>query len=109
MKVQGGVAVSDATNADLSFYCKAYRFAELKRFQGFHDELLVDQNAGSVGDDDIVFVHANYCVTRSVFLPRRIERTPTPDWIEFCQQELKFQIPVDIAEALSDRQADSQP
>jgi hypothetical protein len=95
-----GVIVSDGTNADLSFYCKAYRFGELKRFRGFHEELLVDQDARSLSDDDVVFVHPNFCVTRSVFLPRRIERTASPEWIEFCKQELKFEIPADIAETM---------
>jgi len=89
--------VSDGTNADLSFYCKAYRFGELKRFRGFDAGLVVDDDAGSLGDDDVVFVHPNFCVTHSVFLPRRIERTASPEWIEFCKQELKFEIPADIA------------
>jgi len=89
--------MTEAANADLSFYCKAYRFGDLRRFRGFHAGLLVDDDAGVLTDDDVVFVHPNFCVTRSVFLPRRIERTASPDWIEFCKQELKFEIPAEIA------------
>jgi hypothetical protein len=96
--------VSDGTNADLSLYCKAYQLAELKRFSGFRDELLVDEDAGALADEDIVFVHPNYCVTRSVFLPRRIDARPSDEWIAFCRQELKFQIPTDIADSLSEEQ-----
>jgi len=90
--------MSEGANADLSFYCKAYRFGELRRFHGFPTELLVDQDARTLTDDDVVFLHPNFCVTRSVFLPRRIERTASSEWIEFCKQQLKFEIPPDLAE-----------
>jgi hypothetical protein len=96
--------VSDGTNAELSFYCKAYRLAELKRFRGFNQSLLVDQDSGDLSDDDIVFMHPNYCVTRSVFLPRQVDTRPSAEWIEFCRQDLKFQIPADIADSTTEEQ-----
>jgi hypothetical protein len=94
--------VIDGDGAELSFYCKAYRLADLKRFREFNDELLVDRSANGLKDDDIVFVHPNFCVTHSVFLPRRIERMPSAEWIEFCKHDLQFRVPEDIAEAVSD-------
>ncbi|MGA8499289.1 MAG: hypothetical protein WB764_27670 [Xanthobacteraceae bacterium] len=94
--------MTDANDAELSFYCKAYRLADLKRFREFNDELLVDRSADGLKDDDIVFVHPNFCVTHSVFLPRRIERMPTAEWIDFCKSQLQFRVPEDIAEAMSD-------
>jgi hypothetical protein len=100
--MQGRRIVAGANDAELSFYCKAYRLADLKRFREFSDDLLVDRSANGLKGDDIVFVHPNFCVTHAVFLPRRIERLPSAAWIEFCKHDLQFQVPEDIADAVSD-------
>jgi hypothetical protein len=45
-------------------------------------------------DDDYLFVQENYVVTDGIFLDEHvIFDAVTPEWREFCERTLQFQIP----------------
>jgi ankyrin repeat protein len=74
-------------------YCKAYRVAELSRFARW--EALTDNAA--LTPDEIVFVHQNYVVTRSIWCDKDILSSHvTAEWTTFCDDELGFKAPDDL-------------
>jgi hypothetical protein len=46
-------------------------------------------------DNDFLYLQENYVVTDGIFMDENIIfNRVTPDWIEFCENELQFEIPV---------------
>ncbi len=72
-------------------YCRAFRLADVRRFPGWSED------TADLGDDDVVFLHQNYVVTKTISGSENVifDRT-TPDWMEFCTAELKFKLPSDF-------------
>lgn len=86
-------------------YAKAYHLSELRKFPGWEG-----QAAGAGGPDaaegngngaapqgEVVFLHQDYTVSRSVRAGEEVifDRV-TPEWKEFCDTELKFQVPDEL-------------
>ncbi|MBC8229638.1 ankyrin repeat domain-containing protein [bacterium] len=91
-------------------YCKAYHLKNLRKFpnwfeskvnwkekkddkDGFESE---NQDKG-FSDDDVVFLHQDFTVTQSMWHNENIIfNQVTPEWKEFCINELKFKVPDDF-------------
>ena len=82
----------------LGKYCKAYTIDDLRKFSGWNESAREEQsanngetNAGETDLSHILFVQENYTVTAGIFLDENVVLdTPTPEWIEFCRDTLKF-------------------
>lgn len=75
-------------------YCRAVPIAMLRTFSGWKDE----EPQGRIGDAEILFLHHDFTVTRSVLhgddlLPGI---TSTPAWRSFCLDQLGFRPLTDI-------------
>ena len=87
-------------------YCKAYLVKRLGEFDGWSENLQnlrkekASQDAqqeperASLTDDDFLYLQENYVVTDGIFLDENIIFDKvTPEWKEFCDNTLKFEIP----------------
>src|SRR5215467_7200741 len=88
-------------------YCKAYPIATLREFSGWSenkqnvrkDKQQVDGKEGvsqrELTDDDFLYLQENFVVTDDIFIDENIIFDQvTPEWIDFCKNTLKFEIPV---------------
>jgi len=97
-------------------YCKGYELGRLRQFPGWTEfggaeprGTTASSSLGSLAsgssstpakdleDDDIVFLHQNYTVTKSIWQDRDIifER-PTQEWKAFCHDVLSFHVPDEL-------------
>jgi len=91
-------------------YCKAYPIEALKRFGGWTESLELpsrgdigagekhDENQADKKEDDALrnylFIQEDYTVTRDIFINEEVVLAEvTPEWAEFCRQELHFEVP----------------
>jgi len=91
---------------ELRPYCKAYTIGSLREFPGWKDrpnEGEAEKKAESPGadpvleDDEIVFIHQDHSVTRSVIHGQNVIFTGSaPDWQLFCSEKLRFKVPTDM-------------
>jgi hypothetical protein len=89
--------------AKMGNYCKAYFLKDLRQFSNWAERSITvgqkehDQEADFIqgmDDDTIVYLQENYVVTANIIKDEDIIfDTVTPQWIEYCQQTLKFEIP----------------
>ena len=88
----------------LGNYCKAYMLDDLRKFSGWNEsaredeaQVLIDE-AKTEGETDlsnVLFIQENFTVTAGIFLDESVVLDqPTPEWIEFCRDTLKFDPPV---------------
>ena len=93
--------------AKMGRYCKAYTLGALRKFGGWTDKR---ESASSeraqpeekqakanpeFTDSDIVYVQENVVVTDGIFIDEGvIFDQVTPEWVEFCKNDLKFEVPV---------------
>ena len=93
--------------AKMGKYCKAYpiqRFREAKEWQENTDNLRkekqhVDGTEVMTGrqltENDFLYLQENFQVTDGIFIDENIVFAEvTPEWIEFCKDTLKFEVPV---------------
>lgn len=79
-------------------YCKAYMIPRFREFSGWTES---SENArkenGSprqLTDDDFLYLQENFVVTDGIFLDENvIFANVTPEWINFCKNELQFEVP----------------
>ncbi|HEX8090572.1 MAG TPA: hypothetical protein VF762_17060 [Blastocatellia bacterium] len=92
--------------AQMGKYCKAYPIPRLRAFNGWSENA---QNArrekrqidGSeveapreLTDDDFLYLQENFTVTDGIFIDENIIfDNVSPEWIEFCKEDLKFEVP----------------
>jgi len=87
-------------------YCKAYPLKRLREFNCWDErarnvkKVKTDNEDATVEraleDDDILFVQENYIVTDGIFMDENVVFDDvTPEWVEFCQTRLMFEVPVD--------------
>jgi hypothetical protein len=92
--------------ATMGRYCKAY---PIDRFREFKDWTENPQNAGNqtsqgmreieqetdLAESSYLYLQENFTVTRDIFKDENIvfDRV-TPEWIEYCRDTLKFEVPV---------------
>lgn len=88
-------------------YCKAYPITRLRQLSGWKEN---SQNARKIKqvvdgkeveapreltDSDFLYLQENFTVTDGVFIDENIIFDQvTPEWIEQCKNDLKFEVPV---------------
>jgi len=90
----------------MSTYCKAYTLAKFRKFNGWTEEsenarkeIQIEngkeiESPRKLTDNDFLYLHDSYVVTDGIFENRNIIFSNiTSEWREFCQQELKFNVP----------------
>ncbi len=91
-------------------YCKAYLLSDLRSYPQWNERAdavrsgpLVDDGDNApraLADSDIVYIQENFVVTHGIFKNENVVFDAVdPDWIEFCEQQLKFAIPEDVIRA----------
>lgn len=96
-------ASGDSTSRD---YARAYLLGELRKFSDWREEKInwketaaANENGNSreLSDDDLVFLQQDFTVTELIWPGENVifNRT-TPEWIDFCTQELQFKVPDDF-------------
>ena len=94
--------------ATMGKYCKAYSIQKLRAFSGWTEKAenarqekqkdtdgKESEVARTLTADDYLYLQENYVVTDGIFKDEHIIFDQvTPEWIEYCQQTLKFEIPV---------------
>jgi hypothetical protein len=84
--------------ATMGKYCKAYMITSLRQFGGWTEK---SENARKendtprqLGDVDFLYLQENYIVTDGIFIDENvIFDNVTPEWIDFCKNVLKFEVP----------------
>lgn len=81
-------ASGDSTSRD---YARAYLLGELRKFSGWRED------PRQLSDDDVVFLQQDFTVTELIWPGENvIFNRVTPEWIDFCTQELQFKVPDDF-------------
>ncbi|MGD1913643.1 MAG: hypothetical protein ACFB2X_23240 [Rivularia sp. (in: cyanobacteria)] len=93
--------------AKMGKYCKAYSLNKLRKFHQWKEysentrkeKKVIDadevEKNRKLTDDDFLYVQENYIVTDGIFKDENIIfDNVTPEWKEFCQKTLEFEIPV---------------
>ena len=92
--------------AEMGKYCKAYLLKDLRAFDEWIEKpenphqgkKEVDgeeiETIRKLTDESIVYVQENHVVTYGIYKDENIIfDNVTAEWIEYCQQSLKFEIP----------------
>lgn len=73
-------------------YARAYLLRELHEFPSWPAS-----GEDKEEESPVVYLHQDFAVTRSMWRDRDvIFDQVTPEWVEFCQQRLRFAIPADL-------------
>lgn len=84
-------------------YSKAYYLKDLRKFDGWKE--LDRPDAEELNDESIVFVQDNLTVVKDCFEEEDyIYNDVTPEWKQFCEQELQFAIPEDLLYAYEEEE-----
>jgi hypothetical protein len=88
-------------------YCKAYPIPRFREYQGWSEKAenvrkekkVVDgkevEVARQLTEKDHLYLQENYVVTDGIFIDEHIIfDNVTPEWIEFCKNTLRFEVPV---------------
>jgi hypothetical protein len=88
-------------------YCKAYPINRLREYQrwiemkeNFQKEKSITERKDGEVDDQVaekshLYLQENYVVTDGIFIDEHIIFDQvTPEWIDFCKNTLKFEVPV---------------
>jgi hypothetical protein len=78
-------------------YCKAYPIERLRAYSGW-TEKTENYRKEKEGEEplthDFLYLQENYVVTDGIFKDEHIIFDDvTPEWIEYCQKDLEFEIP----------------
>lgn len=96
----GGDGDSSLTN-----YAQAFLLGNLRKFSGWREEKInwkqpaaeENGNSASLTDTDVVFLHQDFTVTELIWPGENvIFNKDTPEWREFCTNELQFKVPDDF-------------
>lgn len=80
-------------------YCSAFYLKELRNYSAWTENEIkgADSNAQELNGDDVVFLHADYSVTRSIWANEDVVFDKVTDqWKDFCNSRLQFTIPDDL-------------
>jgi hypothetical protein len=98
---------SNRTSGDSSprNYAKGYLLGDLRKFSGWREE---NENSRELSDSDVVFLHQDFTVTQLIWPGENvIFNQDTPEWRDFCSQQLQFEVPDDFDLIASTQQASS--
>jgi hypothetical protein len=89
-------------------YCKAYHVKDFRRFRGWTEKREAQEL--ELSDEEIVYLWDDFTVVTSPIVPEKgvIFDTVTPEWQKFCQNQLHFVIPEDLAYAYEQAQKEDQ-
>ena len=92
--------------AEMGRYCKAYPIQSFRAYPGWSEntdnlrrekierdgrEEMVER---VLAEDDYLYLQENYVVTDGIFIDENIIfGDVTPEWIEYCKETLKFEVP----------------
>ena len=96
---------SNGTSSDSSprNYAKGYLLGDLRKFSGWREE---NENSRELSDSDVVFLHQDFTVTQLIWPGENvIFNQDTPEWRDFCSQQLQFEVPDDFDLIASTQQA----
>ncbi len=82
-------------------YCKAYPIEKFRAFDKWSEnipetEVVTAENGDTSAEasERFLYLHDTYVVTDGIFGDEKIVfQDVTPEWVEFCQNELKFELP----------------
>lgn len=87
-------------------YCKAYPISSLRVFEGWtekprsngqqaeSEDMSGNASAAETNVGDYVYVQDDYTVTGGIFKDEAvIFDAATPEWMEFCKNQLSFEVP----------------
>ena len=82
-------------------YARAYLLGELRKFSDWREEKInwkeTAGNGPELSDDDVVFLQQDFTVTELIWPGENvIFNRVTPEWVDFCTQELQFKVPDDF-------------
>ena len=78
-------------------YCRAYELGELRRFPQWHEAAPEREGLEPLTDEDVVFVHEDLSVTRSMWHGEDvIFDKGGEEWDAFCRDTLGFRVPDDL-------------
>ena len=86
---------SNGTSGDSSSgnYAKGYLLGDLRKFSGWREE----RTSPELSDNEVVFIHQDFTVTRLIWPGENvIFNQDTPEWRNFCSQQLQFKVPDDF-------------
>lgn len=94
-------AKAGATESSERKYCTAYHLGDLRRYSAWSENKPANEDKsaenGSVqepADNDVVFLHQDYTVTKSMWAGEDvIFDNVTDQWKEFCVTQLQFTVP----------------
>ncbi len=96
----GGASVEHSSGqASHRPYCRGYELRELRKCPAWTDMESRSRPASldTLTDDAIVFIHRDYCVTRSIFAGEDVLFDSATDaWRTFCAEQLDFRPPSDF-------------
>ena len=98
---------SNGTSSDSSprDYAKGYLLGDLRKFSGWREE---NEKSRELSDSDVVFLHQDFTVTQLIWPGENvIFNQGTPEWRDFCSQQLQFEVPDDFDLIASTQQASS--
>ena len=73
-------------------YCSAFHLKDLRRYPAWTENEITGLNG-----DDVVFLHGDYSVTRSIWANEDVVFDKvTDEWKNFCHNDLKFAVPDDL-------------
>jgi hypothetical protein len=88
-------------------YCKAYSLAKLRMFDGWSEDAQnirkerrevngqEVETQRELADSDYLYLQENFTVTDDIFIDENIIFADvTPEWMDFCENALKFEAPV---------------
>jgi len=78
-------------------YCRAYPAGRLRAFEGVDLAPSGSGDSEPVADDDVVFLHQDFTVTRSMWHGEDVLLAePEPAFKDYCRRKLDFSIPDDL-------------
>jgi uncharacterized protein len=87
-RLRAAEAKAGATESSERKYCTAYHLGDLRRYSAWSSD------AEGLSDDDVVFLHQDYTVTKSMWAGEDVIFDKVSDqWKEFCATELRFAVP----------------
>jgi ankyrin repeat protein len=98
---------SNGTSGDSSprNYAKGYLLGDFRKFSGWRAE---NENSRELSDSEVVFLHQDLTVTQLIWPGENvIFNQDTPEWRDFCSQQLQFEVPDDFDLIDSTQQASS--
>ncbi len=77
-------------------YCKAYHLKDFRQFPGWSEQAKAGE--ADLADDAIVYLWDDFTVVQTPIGTETglLWDQVTPDWQEFCQTTLHFEIPEDL-------------